>query len=257
MGRCFVFWQHSPELDGQVVWGHPDPDSLRLYVRFLDTGLVTPHRSLVDMRAVSGVDYEGFDVMYQGVRDRQEGFARTITKQAILRPSGPIGAIVLGFYNLIQVRYPVNHFTDQADALVWLGVENRGQVLAELAEMHEDAFRRPELIGRLRAHLVSNGGRGTPEQIAKTLGLSVRSMQRKLADLGTSLRDEVHAFRVDRAKKILIDSDNSLIVVADDAGFDSVRAFTEVFGKRMNESPQAFRLRARALRDGRRSASSH
>ncbi len=255
VGRCFVFFQQSPGFDGQAVWGHPDPDSLRLYVRPLDTGLVTPHVSLVDMRAVTGVDFEGFDVMYQGVRDRQEGFARTITQQAILRPSGPIGAMVLGFYNLIHVRYPVNHFTDEDDALVWLGIDNRGEVLAELSEMREAVFGRPELAIRLRNHLIAKAGRGTPDEIARALGLSVRSMQRKLADLGTSFRDEVHAFRTDRAKTLLLGSDHSLIVIADDSGFDSVRAFTEVFGKRTGESPQAFRLRVRAERESRKRTS--
>ena len=255
VGRCFVFFQQSPGFDGQAVWGHPDPDSLRLIVRFLDTGLVTPHVSLVDMRAVTGVDFEGFDVMYQGVRDRQAGFAKTITRQAILRPSGPIGAMVLGFYNLIHVQYPVNHFTDEDDALVWLGVEKRGDVLAELSDMREAAFGRPELALRLRNHLRSTSGRGSPDEIARALGLSVRSMQRKLADLGTSFRDEVHAFRTERAKTLLLGSDHSLIVIADDSGFDSVRAFTDVFGKRTGESPQAFRLRVRAQRENRNGSS--
>ncbi len=254
LGRCFVFFQQSPGFDGQVVWGHPDPDSLRTYVRLLDTGLVTPHVSLVDMRAVTGVDFEGFDVMYQGVRARQEGFARTITRQAILRPSGPIGAMVLGFYNLIHVQYPVNHFTDEDDALAWLGINKPGDVLAELSEMRQVAFGRPELALRLRNHLRSTSGRGSPEEIARALGLSVRSMQRKLADLGTSFRDEVHAFRTERAKTLLLGSDHSLIVIADDSGFDSVRAFTEVFGKRTGESPQAFRLRVRAEREGKKSS---
>ena len=255
VGRCFVFFQQSPGFDGQAVWGHPDPDSLRLIVRFLDTGLVTPHVSLVDMRAVTGVDFEGFDVMYQGVRDRQAGFAKTITRQAILRPSGPIGAMVLGFYNLIHVQYPVNHFTDEDDALVWLGIEKRGDVLAELSEMREVALGRPELALRLRNHLRSTSGRGSPDEIARALGLSVRSMQRKLADLGTSFRDEVHAFRTERAKTLLLGSDHSLIVIADDSGFDSVRAFTDVFGKRTGESPQAFRLRVRAQRENRNGSS--
>ena len=255
VGRCFVFFQQSAGFDGLAVWGHPDPDSLRLIVRLLDTALVTPHVSVVDMRAVTGVDFEGFDVMYQGVRDRQAGFAKTIKRQAILRPSGPIGAMVLGFYNLIHVQYPVNHFTDEDDALVWLGIEKRGDVLAELSEMREVALGRPELALRLRNHLRSTSGRGSPDEIARALGLSVRSMQRKLADLGTSFRDEVHAFRTERAKTLLLGSDHSLIVIADDSGFDSVRAFTDVFGKRTGESPQAFRLRVRAQRENRNGSS--
>ncbi|MEO8801215.1 MAG: helix-turn-helix transcriptional regulator [Polyangiaceae bacterium] len=245
VGRCFVFWQQSPELDGHSIWGAPDVESIRLIVRFLDTGLVSPHASLLDMRAVTGVDYASFDAMYRGVRDRQDGFAKTISRQAILRPSGPVGAIILGFYNLIQVRYPVQHFTDQGDALEWMGIAKRGDVLAELADMRESAFGRPELIARLLAQLTCTTGRGSPDMIAKALGLSVRSMQRKLADLGTSFRDEVHAFRVERAKKLLLETDGSLLVVADSVGFESVRTFTEVFGKRTGESPQSFRMRER------------
>lgn len=255
VGRCFVIFKQSPGFDGLSIWGHPDPDSLRLVVRLLDTALVTPHVSIVDMRAVTGVDFEGFDVMYEGVRKLQNGFAKTILRQAILRPSGPIGAMVLGFYNLIHVRYPVNHFTDEDDALVWLGIANRDDVLAELSEMREAVFGRPELAIRLRNHLTSTAGRGSPDEIARALGLSVRSMQRKLADLGTSFRDEVHAFRTERAKTLLVGSDHSLIVIADHSGFDSVRAFTEVFGKRTGESPQAFRLRIRAERESRKRAS--
>ena len=141
------------------------------------------------------------------------------------------------------------------DALVWLGIANRDDVLAELSEMREAVFGRPELAIRLRNHLTSTAGRGSPDEIARALGLSVRSMQRKLADLGTSFRDEVHAFRTERAKTLLVGSDHSLIVIADHSGFDSVRAFTEVFGKRTGESPQAFRLRIRAERESRKRAS--
>ena len=117
--------------------------------------------------------------------------------------------------------------------------------MEELAAMRDAAFGRPELLSRLRARLTATSGRGGPNDIAKELGLSVRSMQRKLADMGTSFRDELHAFRVERAKKLLIESDGSLLVVSDSVGFESVRTFTEVFGKRTGESPQAFRLRER------------
>lgn len=245
IGRCFAFWQQSTELDGLSIWGHADADSLRVVVRLLDVGAVSPHRSLLDMRGLTGVDFEGFDVMYRGVRDHQEGFAQNIEKQAILRPDGPIGALVLGFYNLITVRYPVKQFTNEDDALVWLEIAERGDVLAELAAMRMTAFGRPEVVTRLRARLAATNGRGSPEQLAKALGLSLRSLQRKLAEIGTTVRDELHAFRVERAKKLLFETDDSLFAVSSSAGFESVRTFTEVFSKRTGETPHTFRLRAR------------
>lgn len=249
IGRCFAFWQQSRELDGLAIWGHPDADSLRVVVRLLEVGTRAPHRSLLDMRGLTGVDFEGFDVMYRGVRDHQERFAKNIEMQAILRPEGPIGALVLGFYNLIPVRYPVKQFTNEDDALVWLEIAHRGDVLAELADMRETAFGRPELVTRLRARLAATNGHGSPEQLAKALGLSLRSLQRKLSDFGTTVRDEVHAFRVERAKKLLLEADDSLLAVATAVGFESVRTFSEIFGKRTGETPQTFRVRARSARD--------
>jgi AraC-like DNA-binding protein len=241
-GRSFVSWNYDERLDGVHMWGRPDPDSLRLFVRFLEIGARSgPHHTLIDLRGVTGVDFESFDILLEGVRAKEPVFASNVLKQAILRPEGAIGAVVLGFYGLLQVRYPVKHFTELMDALAWFDRPDRERIAADLEAMHAKAFGRPELVMRLRTVLEAREGRGSPGEIAKALGLSPRTLQRRLAEHGTSLREETHACRVERAKTLLAETDGRLLVIATKVGFDSERTFTEVFRRRTGTTPQRWR----------------
>jgi AraC-like DNA-binding protein len=79
------------------------------------------------------------------------------------------------------------------------------------------------------------------EEVARALGLSVRTLQRRLTEEGASFRDIVLAVKVDVAKDLLERDDLTIAEVASAVGFARVPAFSRAFSQRTGISPSAFR----------------
>lgn len=245
VGEGFVAWQSETKVSGFTVWGRPAASSAALLNQLLDVAEREPHFSLVDVRALTGVDYEAFDVFFRGIRARQPRFATSILKQGVLRPEGPVGAIVLGFYGLMTVRYPVKHFTALEDAIDWFDIDDRPRILSELGSMMTSVQGVPEIVARLRATMATIAVSASPTDLARELGMSRRTLQRRLESIGTSLRDEMHAYRIERTKVLLTDSNSSLISIAETVGFESVRTLNDVFRKHTGTTPREYREKSR------------
>lgn len=96
----------------------------------------------------------------------------------------------------------------------------------------------------VRAH-VREWIRESPEadDVARALGLSVRTMQRRLTEDGTSFRDVVLEVKIDVAKELLARGDLSIAEIAGAVGFARVPAFSRAFSQRTGVSPSAWRDR--------------
>jgi len=81
----------------------------------------------------------------------------------------------------------------------------------------------------------------TKEGVARALGVSARSLQRRLAEEGTSFREVVDEARKRIATHHLHAHDLTITEVASRAGFDSLGAFSRAFRRWTGESPQGFR----------------
>lgn len=79
------------------------------------------------------------------------------------------------------------------------------------------------------------------ESIARALGTSGRTLQRRLADAGTSYRTLVDEVRADLAWRHVKRSDLSLARVADLLGYDSQAAFSRAFRRWHHISPRTAR----------------
>jgi AraC-like DNA-binding protein len=241
VGHSFIIWHSTTDVGGVSAWGRPDPASTEQLFALLDAGLHQSPFSLIDARSLSGIDHGAFDLLFGGLRDRQGVSAKTIRKQAILHTEGAVGATVVGLHELLTPAYPVKHFTALEDAVDWFGLEERARLLGEIAAMTTAVRGVPEIVLRLRAVLAASQGRGLPESLAKQLGTSRRTLQRRFESLGTSVRHEVHAYRVERAKVLLVETDRSIVAIAEAVGFESVRTLNDVFRKHTGQSPSSFR----------------
>ena len=98
----------------------------------------------------------------------------------------------------------------------------------------------------VRAH-VRQWIREAPEadEVARALGLSVRTLQRRLTDEGASFRDIVLAVKIDVAKDLLERDDMTIAEVASAVGFARVPAFSRAFSQRTGTTPTAFRAQIR------------
>ena len=98
------------------------------------------------------------------------------------------------------------------------------------------------IVDQVRAH-VREWIRESPEaeEVARALGLSTRTLQRRLGEEGTSFRDVVLAVKMDVAKELLEQPQLSIAEVASAVGFARVPAFSRAFSQRTGMTPTAFR----------------
>ncbi|MFN7131275.1 MAG: AraC family transcriptional regulator, partial [Myxococcales bacterium] len=100
-GESFLCWCRDPGLFGCIYWGEITRDVAERVVEALDAELhpaLTSHASLADMRRMTRVSPEAFEVLAPYLASRREKLERSIRRQALLRPNGLIGSLVAGFY---------------------------------------------------------------------------------------------------------------------------------------------------------------
>jgi AraC-like DNA-binding protein len=110
------------------------------------------------------------------------------------------------------------------------------RALAELSD--EDDLERQV---RLQISQALSEGAPTLAQVADRLGLSARTLQRRLADRGCAYQDLVDAARADLARRLLRRSDYPLAEIAFLTGFAEQSAFTRAFRRWTGATPAAWR----------------
>lgn len=110
----------------------------------------------------------------------------------------------------------------------------------QLAELEGSA-----LVDRCRAHLLRELTSGEPGEgdLARALGLSKRTLQRKLAAQGLSFKQVLEQTRYDLALRYLDDPGKSVTDITFLLGFSEQSAFTRAFKRWSGEAPSSYRVR--------------
>ncbi|MEL7029725.1 MAG: helix-turn-helix domain-containing protein, partial [Pseudomonadota bacterium] len=110
----------------------------------------------------------------------------------------------------------------------------------ELAEIADDGG----LEHRVRIQISQALSEGAPpiSDVAGRLGMSGRTLQRRLADRGYAYQDLVDASRRELAERLLRDTAYSLAEVAFLTGFSEQSAFTRAFRRWSGQTPRSYRL---------------
>lgn len=105
------------------------------------------------------------------------------------------------------------------------------------------ASQRPSFVPALRAHLKSV--LGSPphraQHAARSLGVSLRTLQRQLTAQGLSFRSVLDEVRREQAEPLLIDRSLSVFEVAQRLGFAEQASFTRAFRRWTGQAPQRWR----------------
>lgn len=113
----------------------------------------------------------------------------------------------------------------------------------ELAELADDS----ELARRVRiqvSHALSEG-LPTIAGVAERLGMSGRTLQRRLAAKGLAFQQLIDDSRRELAVRLLRTSDYALAEIAFLTGFSEQSSFTRAFKRWAGQTPRSFRLAAR------------
>ncbi|HEU5056498.1 MAG TPA: helix-turn-helix domain-containing protein, partial [Kofleriaceae bacterium] len=248
-GDCFLHFCAAPDFWGIVLWGKPDHRQAMELGRSLVLGLshpAEPHVTLLDASRLEGSDPAAFRAAERYITDFGPALARHVRRLALVRPSGMNGAVVAGAFEVLPRPFPTAVFGDPAEACAWLGLSADGAALA--AALHGEVAGTPRVLPALRAWLDQHLAGVTVEDAARALALSARSLQRKLAEAGTTFTAELAEARVRAARRMLADGDAPLTAIAYDVGCASLQHFSALFRRRMHESPSAFRARLHATR---------
>lgn len=95
------------------------------------------------------------------------------------------------------------------------------------------------LRARLRDALAT--GKAAPERLARLLGLSERTLQRRLSELGRSFSAIVEDFRREEAAFLLADTRHAVTEVAAKLGYAEQTSFTRAFRRWTGTTPAAWR----------------
>ena len=248
-GRSYVVWVSSASLAGSAYFGRPDerefPDILRLASLPEHAALAAGFDVLVDCGELEMIDPVAFSVLSNYFRD-----VTVLTKKpnrvSIVRPAGIAGAVVAGLFhdNVVPV-FRSALFADRAEAFAWLGRTDGGPERAGIDDLMSELRGAHPSLRVLRDQLAREPSRASLATSARVLGLSERSLSRRLSELGTSFRQEVQRARLRAAEALLVETDQKLDTIASKVGFMSRTHFSDFFHRATGETPSDFRIRRR------------
>ncbi len=113
---------------------------------------------------------------------------------------------------------------------------------AQLERLADDAG----LERRVRIHISQRLSEGVPtlSEVARQLGMSARTLQRRLSDKGFSYQELVDAARRELAEQLLKSTDYNLAEISFLTGFAEQSGFTRAFKRWAGQTPRSYRLEA-------------
>ena len=252
LGNTMIVWCADAETCGTFGWGQTtDADAQELTDALelaFHPALAAGFDVLMENTAVAHVDWNAYARVFAYVRDKLPDWRTKIRKQAVVMPDNPAGAALSGIGPMLGITYPLHFAASLDDALAFLGwgAGSAGAAaVAEIAAVAADARAVPATLRRMRTWLEGALERASIDAAAEALATAPRSLQRELADAGTSFSDELVAARVRVAAQLLIATDDKVEAIARAVGYATASRLAESFRKLLGETPAEYRARRR------------
>ena len=97
-----------------------------------------------------------------------------------------------------------------------------------------------EVSVRARLRSLLPRGQAVAERVARSLGISERTLHRRLSDCGTSFQDLLDQFRIEESERHLLQGGRDLAAIALELGFSDQSAWNRYFRRLRNMSPTAW-----------------
>ena len=237
----------TPELGGCIAWGRPTRDDVeRMFaalVAYRSAGVARRFVVVLDGRAIDGIDPHGLAYLLSWLRAHRAELVDRIRVQYGVIDEGLIGVLLAGILPVLGETHVFRVVRDPRDAFRALSA-NGDALCDELTALVADARATPRVLRGLR-ELLRSGSRGaTIEQAAVSMSVSVRSLQRALAESGTTFRDEVRDARFAEIQALLVGGDEKVATIARRAGV-SENALTQLVRDKTGMTPAELRKKHR------------
>ena len=131
-------------------------------------------------------------------------------------------------------------FADAVEALSWIEVGDCA-LLEDLDRLPRVCPIHASVLVDVR-RLLDERPANRAEEVARQFGVSQRTFQRRLRELGTSFQQEVNAAHVRIAKKLMRETGNQLKWIAIQSGYASLQHFSSSFHTQVGVSPSRWRV---------------
>ena len=242
--KSFAYWQAEHRAFGSIIWGRPDEADVGEMCAAHEVGAnpkFAGHASIIDLRALEGVDFLAFDRLLAYLKQRRDAWSPNVSRQIVLHRGGFAHSTVVGMFQFLSPGHKVIFSEDAAATFELAGVAD---VHAELEAMRTSLLETPEIVRLTQSALEALPTHASVTDIAKRVGTSERSLQRRLAEAGTSLRDvrQHHLVRV--SERLLLETDLDLDAIAAHVGVSSASQLVRMFKKLRNATPGTIRRSA-------------
>jgi AraC-like DNA-binding protein len=237
--RNFAFGVTSHGVVVTVAWGVFDAaEARKLGEAWTATFTGPPRPTLIDVTHLLASDHDAFTTLRDVLEHRREERARVVQRQAIVA-NADYGAVFLrGYLAMFPPPYELRDFSSRDDALAWL---QHSCCASEIAEL--DGSRSDELQ-RLRAWLETTDlASATIEVAAAAIGMTERTLQRRLEEVDATFQSELARVQIARAQRLMRETDRKLSDIALEVGCATPSVFSELFRKITGETPSQWRRR--------------
>lgn len=241
--RSFAYWQAERRVFGTIIWGRPDEADVLEMCAAHEVGanpLFRGHTSLVDVRALESVDLLAFERLLAYLQKRRDDWSPNVAKQVVLHRGGLAQATVAGMFQFLKPGHPVAFEADPIRAYEAVGASD---VRGELEGIRETLLGIPEIIRRVQIAFEVLPPRTGFLAVARSVGMSVRSLQRHLAAAGSSLRLERQKHVLRASERLLEGTELDLDAIAAQVGASSSSHLVALFRQHHGMTPGAFRSR--------------
>lgn len=248
-GPSITYWSASTALWGVTARGRVDRATVEQLTHWIEREhaiTVGQYTSVLDCSLVTGLDEAAFALLVPFAAANRERQARRVERILLVPPpDGVQSPTIAGLGAVLAPAVPLHVVRGDAALHAALGGLDAGleaTARAVVPRMREVLGADGRLLDELRMHLRS--GRDL-RRTAAALSSSTRTLQRKLAELGTSFAAELMEVKLDEARRLLETSDAKIAAVAIDAGFSSAAHLSAAFKKRFGITPSEHRARRR------------
>jgi AraC-like DNA-binding protein len=240
-GRIWLYAVPSPAFHAYAIWGCPsESDILGLVALFTEMAPhIERHVVLADVRDLRDVSPAPFRHFLGYLRQHTADLGRVVSNACILHDTTMTGAMAAGFFQIVEAPFPFGVHTDVDAALAALEFPTDEFQRFEVSKT--DAMRRGAFGDALAAAVECERTAPTRDAIAKRMGMSSRTLSRRIKEHGTTLPREVERIRLSQALRGLETTDTSVTELAYELGFSSPEHFSRAFRRTFGTTPTAYR----------------
>lgn len=231
----WLYFALSPEVRGYALFGRVTRDGVHDLVSFMESELASAsHAVVAHLGQVEAAEPGCFEVLANFVRTNRKELKRVVTSAVIVRPDGYTGAIVSGFFGVVTPPFPTRVFASLSEAL------SAVHVASDALNTVLDQARRSNTV-RALANYLDAAEHPSLDDAAAALGLSRRTLQRRLHAADTAFGSLVVQHRIERGTHLLTQTEWSVTRIAIELGYTSSQQFSRAFRSIHHVSPTTYR----------------